>query len=81
MPTAIEFLHDWGVHRIGQVVDALNPSDAEVLVMNNIARPAGLPALKPTTVTTTAVSGPPAAEIAKPKPTPKKPTPKKAKGQ
>lgn len=76
LPTPIEFLHDWGTHRRGQVVDTISPSDAEVLVMNGIARPAG-GLVKPTTATTTVVTGPPAAGAPPKTPRP----PKKPKGQ
>lgn len=58
LPTSIEFLHEWGTHGVGDVVDTINPSDAEVLVLNHIARPA----VAPTTATTTVVTSPPAAK-------------------
>ena len=64
----IEFLHEWGIHRRGEVVDTLNPSDAEVLVMNGIARPAGGP-VSPGAATTTVVTTTPV--VGKPSRTPK----------
>lgn len=73
MPTRIEFVRPWGIYQPGQVVEYEHEGAADVLINSGTARPAG--GVKPTTATTTAVSGPPSAGG------PPKPTPKKPKGQ